>query len=232
MPKQESGTRPARALPYALTSRSRIDPVEGKVWIEFRNEGKAGVALYASNNRILQGPRRYSISAQQSLSDYWLVSDTGSDLRPKQPRSDPDYDISCDGPNGFLAHFRGIVVAPPSPDPEDNVDVKAEPNPELILRYDHQDGDVYLTIANLGAAPCTLLVTNAYAMSEAPHRYTLKPGAVAEDHWALAASYNWFDLTISSSDSPTFLRRFAGHVETGRASTSDPAAFIDEPSNA
>jgi phospholipase C len=231
MPKQEPGTRPARALPYSLTARSRIDAAEGKVWIEFRNEGKAGVAVYAWNNLIpFQAPRRYSISAEQSLSDYWLVSDTGSDMHPKQPRTDPDYDISFHGPNGFFSHFRGVVVAPASRDPEDNAGVKAQPNPELILRYDHQNGDIHLTVANLGAAPCTLIVTNAYAPSEAPHSYPLKPGGFKEDHWSLAASNNWFDISITTAESPTFLRRFAGHVETGRPSTSDPAVFSEDAS--
>ena len=229
MPKQEPGTRPARPLPYALTTRSKVDPAGDKIWIEFRNEGKAGAAIYARNNRLpLEAPRRYSISAQQSLSDFWLISDTDSDLRPRQVRTEPDYDITFHGPNGYLSQFRGIVVPPTSEDPEDNKGVKARPNPELIFRYDHQEGDIYLTLANLGAAPCTLVVANAYAKSEAPHKYPLKPGQVAEDHWTLAASNNWFDISITTAESPTFLRRFAGHVETGRPSTSDPGIFSEE----
>ena len=76
----------------------------------------------------------------------------------------------------------------------------------------------------------TLIVTNAYAPSEAPHSYPLKPGGFKEDHWSLASSNNWFDISVTTAESPMFLRRFAGHVETGRPSTSDPAVFSEEVS--
>jgi phospholipase C len=49
------------------------------------------------------------------------------------------------------------------------------------------------------------------------------PGAISEDHWALASSSGWFDLSIANTDDAMFLRRFAGHVENGRLSTTDPA---------
>ncbi|GHE66681.1 hypothetical protein GCM10017771_90380 [Streptomyces capitiformicae] len=39
----------------------------------------------------------------------------------------------------------------------------------------------------------------------------------------LRASRRWYDLTVTSAADPTFLRRFAGHVENGRVGVSDPA---------
>jgi phospholipase C len=36
-------------------------------------------------------------------------------------------------------------------------------------------------------------------------------------------SSDWYDVSLVSDQDGTFLRRLAGHVETGRASTSDPA---------
>jgi phospholipase C len=36
-------------------------------------------------------------------------------------------------------------------------------------------------------------------------------------------SNGWYDLSVTADRDGAFLRRFAGHVETGRASTSDPA---------
>jgi len=229
MPKPEPGTRPARALPYAFYTHSRIEALKGQFFIEFRSEGKAGAAFYARNNILSQlAPRRYSISAGQSLSDYWLLSDNGSEVYPKQPRSEPDYDISIHGPNGFYSHFRGVVAFPRSRDREDNEGVKPQPSPEAAIRYDHSTGDIHLTLTNAGPAPCTLKITNAYAPTQAPHELHLKPGATAEDHWPSASEHNWFDLTITTTESPLFLRRFAGHVETGKPSTSDPATFVEE----
>jgi phospholipase C len=40
-------------------------------------------------------------------------------------------------------------------------------------------------------------------------------------------SGNWYDVAVVSDQDPKFLRRFAGHVETGRPGTSDPATLTD-----
>ncbi len=53
--------------------------------------------------------------------------------------------------------------------------------------------------------------------------WELFPGQRIDDYWDLRGSHGWFDLTISDGTASGFLRRFAGHVETGRPSTSDPA---------
>ncbi|UXU89508.1 hypothetical protein [Burkholderia sp. S-53] len=39
-----------------------------------------------------------------------------------------------------------------------------------------------------------------------------------------SASRQWYDVTVSDGANGTFSRRFAGHVENGRPSYSDPAA--------
>jgi phospholipase C len=38
----------------------------------------------------------------------------------------------------------------------------------------------------------------------------------------LGGSYGWYDLKVTSDADSTFVRRVAGHVETGRPSMSDP----------
>lgn len=39
----------------------------------------------------------------------------------------------------------------------------------------------------------------------------------------LRASKRWYDVSVTSGADTTFLRRFAGHVETGATGVSDPA---------
>jgi phospholipase C len=41
--------------------------------------------------------------------------------------------------------------------------------------------------------------------------------------WSLEKSGNWYDFTVTADDRGRFSRRFAGRVETGRDSFSDPA---------
>ncbi len=81
-----------------------------------------------------------------------------------------------------------------------------------------------LALSNSGSAPCSMKVVNAYG-KEAPHTHSIAARGGVEDRWALQSSSGWFDLSVTTAEDPTFLRRFAGHVEVGRPSTSDPAVF-------
>jgi phospholipase C len=216
MPRQEPGTRPARALPYSLGTHGRMEIATGKFWIDFVNSGKAGASFHARNGILPQEPpRRYSVSAANTVSDCWLLS--GSERKHASgPHFDPDYDISIHGPNGFFSHFRGTVPGP------------GQPRPEVTVEYNHSTGDVQLSLTNAGTAPCTVKIVNGYGRAEEGHQLQLQAGATVEDHWPLGASSGWFDLSITVVDAPAFLRRFAGHVETGRASISDPGVFSEE----
>jgi phospholipase C len=200
MPKQESGTRKARALPYELLVHCRLSDEEsaapGKVWIDFANTGKAGAAFYVYNGaKPHDNPRRYTVSAADTLSDYWLMA--------QEP-----YDLTVYGPNGYLCQFRG--------------DNGEQGKAEVRLRYDVAEGNVILSLSNSGVAPCRMQVSNSYS-AHAQHSYSVAPGASVEDRWQLMASAGWYDIFVTSVEWPAYLRRFAGHVETGRPSLSDPA---------
>jgi phospholipase C len=41
----------------------------------------------------------------------------------------------------------------------------------------------------------------------------------------LRSTSSWYDVSVVSDRDSTFLRRFAGHVETGAISVSDPAVI-------
>ncbi|HEU5408613.1 MAG TPA: phospholipase C, phosphocholine-specific [Nitrospira sp.] len=204
MPVQEPGTRPARALPYSFATLCRVEP--GKVWVDFVNTGKAGAAFYAYNRRDPHTPpRRYAVSGAQKLSDYW-----------ETPGEDAHYDISIHGPNGYVSDFRGAVSGAH----------RASSAATAMLKHDGRSNDLYLSLVNSGSVPCSLTVNDGYGHAE-PRHYQVAAGATVEDHWDLSPSSCWFDLTVSSTEDPEFVRRFAGHLETGRSGTSDPATFLE-----
>jgi phospholipase C len=199
MPVQEPGTRPARALPYQTYVHCRIDEGAGRFWVDFDNAGKVGAAFYIHSTEMPHAnPRRYTVSPAQKLSDYWPLE------AMKDGRK-----LSAFGPNGYLAEF--------ACDPSAFADGSARP--EVVLRYD--SGNVHALLRNTGKAACTVKIGNAYS-TEAARSYQLNAGGKAEDHWVLASSAGWFDLTITQEGAPGYLRRFAGHVENGKPSTSDP----------
>ena len=91
LPKQESGQRPARPLPYRLTVTGSIgDTAE----LTFVNSGTAGACFQVVSAGVMQpGPWFFTVEAGKSL--------TGSIPVAKS------YDLSVYGPNGFLRQLRG-----------------------------------------------------------------------------------------------------------------------------
>ncbi|MCM2419377.1 phosphocholine-specific phospholipase C [Streptomyces sp. RKAG293] len=93
LPRQQRGTRPARALPYALRVRPQVR--RGRLELDFRNRGRQGAVL-AAYPAPGGKPRFYTVGAQGRLSDTWTIGDEG-------------YDLRVHGPSGSLWHFRGAA---------------------------------------------------------------------------------------------------------------------------
>ncbi|WP_034594025.1 phosphocholine-specific phospholipase C [Hamadaea tsunoensis] len=201
-PTQESGTRPARALPYTLTASGRV--ASDNFWIDFANTGTAGAHFYVYANKYrTDGPWRYTVEAGKTLSDYWQAgTPTGA------------YDLNVHSPNGFLRRFAGNRVT---------ATTAGNANPEVTLRYSTAEGRVYLTMKNSGGAACTVTITANRYRTDGPWTYSVGAGATVEDYWTVTGANNWYDLTATANTTDGFVRRFAGHLETGAASTSDPS---------
>jgi phospholipase C len=118
------------------------------------------------------------------------------------------YDYTVHGPNGFVRQFRGAAAGP-----------------EVSVRRDGRSGNVSVALANGGKAAVRLTLTDAYGRRSATR--VLRPGARAVEVVDTRRSGNWYDVAVVSDQDPKFLRRFAGHVETGRPGTSDPATLTD-----
>ena len=114
------------------------------------------------------------------------------------------YDYTAYGPNGFVRQFRGGAAGP-----------------EVGLR--REGGELALVLTNSGPTTVRLTVSDAYGRRSATHR--LRPGARVVEHVDTRRSNDWYDVSVSSDGDPKFLRRLAGHAETGRPSTSDPATL-------
>jgi phospholipase C len=112
------------------------------------------------------------------------------------------YDFSVHGPNGFFRRFLG-----------------ASGNFGAEVSVRQGDDDLALTLVNRGATTVELTVADGYG-HERPATYRLRPGAHAVHVATTRPSHGWYDLSVTA---PGFLRQVAGHVETGRPSTSDPA---------
>jgi phospholipase C len=85
------------------------------------------------------------------------------------------------------------------------------------------NGNVYVTVSNAGTRPLTITVTDV-AYGQAPRTLTVPAASSVEAHWDLSCSSQWYDFQLTVAGNAGWLRRIAGHVETGHTSITDPAA--------
>jgi len=198
LPKQESGLRFARALPYALDAEGHADIGNGAFRIDFANTGKAGACFHVRSGNSAAGPWSYTVEAGKSLSNSWNV--TGNFQRK--------YDLSVYGPNGFFRQFLGSASS-------------GRTNLDIASSYDTNHGAIVTRLTNAGPAACRVNMMNAYSNEAISHQ--LAPGHSFTKRWALDGSLNWYDIAIGVDIDADFKRRLAGHIETGQPSASDPA---------
>ncbi|WP_374346818.1 phosphocholine-specific phospholipase C [Phenylobacterium sp.] len=192
-PVQAEGVRPSRPLPYALDVKSEAGAA-GKLTLTFLNTGKAGCVFHLYDlNALAAPPRRYTVEAGKRLTETFAPRDGG-------------HDLWILGPNGFHRHIRGQGL-------------EAQLAPQRAGAE-----SLTLTLRNPTKAELTVKVTpRAYAPAHETWRVTLAPGDTAARTWPLKPTAGWYDLAVEVDGDASYLRRFAGHVETGRASLSDPA---------
>ncbi|KAF1067478.1 phosphocholine-specific phospholipase C [Variovorax sp.] len=205
LPRQTTGTRPSRALPYELHTSARTAPLEGTVQLLFANTGKAAAVFHVYDKlNLARLPRRYMVEAGKTLDDTWMAGRDNSGF----------YDLWVLGPNGYHRHFKGDLGSLRASDAA---------APEVRVCYDIANGNVYLELLNGGKKATKFTVRAKAYRDDGPWTATVQPGAKAELHWDLSSSGAWYDFAVGCDADPTFARRFAGRVETGKHSVSDPA---------
>lgn len=205
LPRQERGLRPARALPYELFVHGHAEGESGRFRLEFFNRGEVGAAFYVTSQSRTDGPWSYTVEAGKKLSTAWTPLSSTDDV----------YEFAVHGPNGFLREFKGNYSVSTAAGKGRHARL------EVQTGYDVANGNVSLRIVNRGNTARHITVTNAYGTGY-PRVFTVKPGDHVEDYWDLRGSHGWYDLSVVDNGDSAFLQRFAGHVETGRPSVSDP----------
>ncbi|MGV9270424.1 phosphocholine-specific phospholipase C [Kitasatospora sp. NPDC003701] len=202
LPVQEVGHRKARALPYAFEASGRVTPET--FYIDMVNSGTAGQCVHLHANAFrTDGPWRHTVEAGKRLTDYF-VSGTPAG----------SYDLSLYGPNGLHRRFRGNRIT---------ATTAGSANPEVTAAADVPNGRLTLTMVNSGTAPCTVTVTAGAYRTDGPWTFELPASATVRNSWTITDSGWWYDLTATADTDDDFLRRFAGHVEHGAESITDPA---------
>ncbi len=210
LPRQATGTRPSRALPYELHTSARSDAIGGSVRLIFANTGKAAAVFHVYDRLHLDRlPRRFMVEPGKTLDDAWNAVSDDSGF----------YDLWVLGPNGYHRHFKGDLS---------RLRAGGTAVPEVRVCYDIANGNVYLEMLNAGQAAAKFTVRAKAYRDDGPWSATVAGGAKAELHWDLSSSGAWYDFVVSCDADASWQRRFAGRVETGKHSVSDPAMGLGD----
>ena len=91
------------------------------------------------------------------------------------------------------------------------------------MGYHVRRGDLLLKLRNDGEHACVFTVKPLAYRNDGPWTVRVRGGDDAELRWELDDSGFWYDFAVTCDADPTYARRLAGRVETGRHSVSDPA---------
>ncbi len=201
-------TRQARPLPHEFHVNGQYDAKANQFVVDIVNSGAAGAYFYVYDYVLKdEKPRRYSVVKDEPLQDSWAIGDKG-------------YNLAVHGANGFYRLFKGVAM---------HVD---KLHPEVEIMY-QSNGGVTLKMINRGIENCQLKITSHYDKIDNADGlptivvHTLKGAACTFEFQELATKSGWYDISVELLDDKgnpdgVYLRRFAGHVETGLASITDP----------
>ncbi len=204
MPIQERGRRPARALPYALAVDGQWQAARQVYALTFRNTGSAAAVFLVHDLAGQEDPRSYTVEAGKTLTDEWGAVDGAGVV----------LDLDVHGPNGFYRQFRA----------GQSLDGKlSTANLEVIATTAPDGGGLLtLTVHNQSRQAARATLRSAGYMQMADRVLTLIPGAQLTQQYPLSPTQGWYDVVVQMQSDTNFTRAFAGHVETGQPSQSDP----------
>jgi phospholipase C len=160
--------------------------------------------IYARTGHGNVKVRDYAVAAGTHLEDSWALGDFENGV----------YHLRVYGPNGFYREFIGTADDPPI---------------AVRLGYDRKSpsaaaliGHVTFDVANLDAQqPCSIQFhDNAYRTADI--HPSVEPSTEAMVKIDTKPGLGWYDLSVRIDGKEPFRRRYAGRVETGHWSYSDP----------
>ncbi|MEZ0450633.1 phosphocholine-specific phospholipase C [Sphingobacterium thalpophilum] len=205
--RQEKGQKNSSALAYELYSDATVDATGGKIAITMR----AGNKVFGSQS--LNSPFNvYSGSGYKDGVSFWpFAVVAGESLNFEWDLADFKegyYDLTVYGPNGFMRGFKG----------------KNEPL-SVVATYEIgkkgvPTGNVIVEVSNQGEKPLPVQIKdNAYSS----WKKNAVVGAGRSVRWIVESHQveGWYDVSVQISGSQ-YVRQFAGRVETGKHSKTDP----------
>jgi phospholipase C len=211
---QEKGIRPACSLPYELYAEGWLSSDRKKFELRMKagNDVHGKRAAGSPFNVYLRNRHESREAADRQMAVATYAVKPGDELYEELPLSlfsDAHYSIDVHGPNGFYRSFTG------------NPDASAV---QVRLAYVRDrssvTGDLQVYLRNPGERSLTV------AVNDNSYKTGIVTRVIAAKHEVsialnLKRSHGWYDFTVKAEGSEA-KAHFAGRVETGRSSFSDP----------
>jgi phospholipase C len=145
------------------------------------------------------------------------AGDTIADMWPVHEFEEQHYHLRVYGPNGFYREFKGNQADPA-------IETGFEYQRNMLIKK-LLTGNIALKISNTGHKPHTVtLIDNSYKSGTRKKVLTASGTSTSESTFIvdLAKNHGWYDFSIKVDGINGFEKRYAGRIETGKPSYSDP----------
>jgi phospholipase C len=211
---QEKGIRPSCSLPYELYAEGGLSPDHTKFELSMKagNEVHGKLAAGAPFNVYLRNTNSSGAAGGRGMTVATYAVKPGDTLNEEFLLShftDGHYSIDVHGPNGFYRSFTG-----------DSGAAAIQVHSVYERRGSLLTGNLQVYLRNMSEHPLAVAVKdNAYKAATVTR--TIAAGHEESIVLNLKRSFGWYDFTVKAEGSEAEAR-FAGRVETGRPSFSDP----------
>ncbi|RZL36337.1 MAG: phospholipase C, phosphocholine-specific, partial [Pedobacter sp.] len=209
---QEKGTKPACALPYQLLvdAHVNVDFVE----LDFTSV-KTAFGQKLENRGAPFNVYTPSVYQNEAGKTWAYAVVAGELLRERLKIADFEngiYDLVVNGPNGFFRHFKGD---------------KNDPLLDLNCAYEQSGiikkatGNIQLQFDSLELEPLQIQITDDVYKANTK-TITIPTNSKKIITLNLQKSKGWYDFKIEVKGKANYFKHYAGHVETGEESITDP----------
>jgi phospholipase C len=165
-------------------------------------ELSAGSPFHVYSYGSMFSNRAYAVKAGDALTDSWSTKDFGGDR----------FHLKVHGPNGFFREFKGTLA-----DAGVHVECAYERHSKKKLT-----ANIALTVVNNTSQQMTVLISDKSYQQKTVIK-KISPRTKITVPVDTSKSSGWYDSAVTIQGNTIFEQRFAGRVETGRDSVSDPA---------
>ncbi|WP_316822525.1 phosphocholine-specific phospholipase C [Pedobacter gandavensis] len=207
LPQQESGIKPANAIPYELYAHAASAPANKAITLKFTAGNKffgdkakgAGFIVYSGDKNW-----DFTVDAGDTIGYEW----------PLDTFPGGTYDLKVYSSNGFYRRYTGNTN---------------DPEIEIALRYQagkdgsKPNGNVLLHIRRLVKGnPIKIKIKDNSYKKPTINAVLNKSQEEIFIPIDLKSSHSWYDFTLTTDKNQVFSQQFAGHAEHAKESFTDP----------